>query len=130
MTLQPDTLTLSGAAPAYAPPAPDPAHITPGLDDAIDADLARLRAQFLAPLADAPLDVLVTAIRQACARGYGFWQDPSPPNRAGRPATHLFEISFLGLPGVGACPLSAARAWRIAALALAAPEADPEKETE
>ena len=90
----------------------------------VESDMATRRATFARTLEHAPLDALTAAIRHACQRGFGHWQDPEPVHtaRAGvtaRPATHLFEISFLGLTAIGHGADEAARNWRRLALAEA-----------
>jgi hypothetical protein len=79
--------------------------------------LASLRA-FTGILTAQPIDMLIDVIRQACLRGYGFWQEP--PDAAARdkirPATHLYEIALFGVTGIGADAAEAARSWHRAAM--------------
>jgi hypothetical protein len=82
-------------------------------------DQHRRRAAFVLAVAEAPLDVLVDAIRTACLRGFGLWQEPPKPQPGRsplRPATHLYEINLFGISGVGHDVTEAARSWRRAAL--------------
>jgi len=81
-----------------------------------DAVLAWQRARFMQLHADATLPELVAIIRTACKEGQGIWQEPTPVtgglSSTARPATHLYEIHFLGLSAVGATPDEAVRNWR------------------
>jgi hypothetical protein len=77
---------------------------------------ATLLTAFLSVHAESPVDQLTAAIRAHCQSGWGHWQDPAPGGTEGRPATHLFEIAFLGLTATGTTPEEAARNWRRCAL--------------
>lgn len=81
-----------------------------------DPDLARRCKSFAIANRAAPVDRLTAMIRARCARGEGHWQEPAPGGPHGRPATHLFEISFLGQTAIGTTPQEAARNWRTCAL--------------
>jgi hypothetical protein len=78
------------------------------------------RAAFARAVRDMPETELSDTIRLRCVQGGGHWQNPAPLDHpggpTGRPATHLFEISFLGLTATGTSPTEAARNWRRCAL--------------
>lgn len=88
--------------------------MTLGFSD--DPDLARRCRCFALANRTAPVDRLTAMIRARCQQGEGHWQEPAPGGAHGRPATHLFEVSFLGQSAIGTSPQEAARNWRRAAL--------------
>jgi hypothetical protein len=106
--------------PAFCAPEPHSAADPTAIADWAD-DQARARlAEFMAIMQDKPLDVLATAIRAACDRGFGIWMVPEEfckrPHH--RPGTHMVEIALFGAPGTGLSLIEAARSWRIAATEL------------
>lgn len=77
-----------------------------------------LRAAFVLAYSARPASELVEAIQMLCDLGHGHWQ--SPGQASARPATHLYEIQFMGVSGWGTNPADAARSWRMAARNLLA----------
>ncbi len=74
-------------------------------------------------LRHAPIDAVTLWLEQACRNGLGMWlvpPDPAQGDRGIRPATHMVEISVLGVIGRGATVEEATRSWRRAALNLTA----------
>lgn len=69
---------------------------------------------FLQVLADELRTDPVTTLRDACALGLGHWISPAPPcdsTDTRRPATHLHEITLLGVNATGETEAAAAAHW-------------------
>jgi len=64
---------------------------------------------------DTKLDDLVRLLRALCDEGLGTFVPPQ--DHCNDPATHLFEIDFLGVHSTGFGEFEAARNWRKAAMA-------------
>lgn len=73
-------------------------------------------AEFLTALAEDLRTDPVTTLQQACALGLGFWITPAPHAALSdamihRPATHMHEITLLGVSAVGDTERAAAAHW-------------------
>lgn len=103
---------------AILPAQPDPveaAHAAE-INAWVEADQRAYLVEFYTAIEQMPLDVVVSAIRTACARGYGIWMEPPEQTAtAPRPATHMIEMALFGAVGYGATLIEAARSWRNAA---------------
>lgn len=91
------------------------------LEAARDMQIKDPLTLFIDMHADTKLDELVRAIRECCNMGMGTFVPPQ--DHAHTPATHLFEIDFLGIHATGFGEFEAARNWRKAAKATQHSEA-------
>ncbi|KAB6714306.1 hypothetical protein [Roseobacter sp. TSBP12] len=91
------------------------------LEAARDMQMKDPLTLFTALHRDTKLDALVRVIRQYCDMGMGTFVPPQ--DHAHAPATHLFEIEFLGIHATGFGEYEAARNWRKAAMATQRSEA-------
>lgn len=79
------------------------------------ADLDLSLRLFLEWLGNGPADDLAILLEWFCDQGHGHWQNPSAGGPIGRPATHLFEVSLLGVSATGTTAPEAAQNWRTCA---------------